>query len=78
MESHREQILETIESPDFIQEGDFGALLAVRLYPATSLTSKYVIVPYREFGETDGFVLTAYLTSLPSSRRRVTWKRCQY
>ena len=78
MQCHRDQVLETIENPDFIQEGDFGALLAVPLYPCTALTTKYVIAPYREIRKTDGFVLTAYLSSRPSSRRRVLWKRCQY
>ena len=78
MQRHRDQALETIENPDFIQEGDFGALLAVRLYPGTALTTKYVIVPYREIRKTDGFVLTAYLSSRPSSRRKVLWKRCRY
>ncbi len=75
MKKHRAEVLETIAEPDVIQQGDFGVLLAARLYPRTALTSKYVIVAYRERGETDGFVLTAYLTSRPTSRRRILWKR---
>ena len=30
MRDHKTQVLETIEEPDLIQEGDFGVLLAIR------------------------------------------------
>ena len=75
MQTHKSQVLETVEEPDFVQEGDFGVLLAVRFYPHTTLTSKYVIVAYRELDDNDGFVLTAYLTSRPTTRRRTLWTR---
>jgi len=39
------------------------------------MTSKFLIVPYREVSREDGFILTAYLTSRPSSSRSVVWKR---
>lgn len=75
MENQRDKILETIGEPDLIQEGDFGALLAIRFYPKTPLTSKYLVLAYREVTKDDGFVLTAYFTNRPSSRRAVIWKR---
>jgi hypothetical protein len=75
MSTQREQVLETVQSPDYIQEGDLGELLAVRHYPQTPLTSKFLVVAYRELSGNDGFVMTAYLTSQPSARRRITWKR---
>jgi hypothetical protein len=50
-------------------------LLAIRFYGSTRLTSKYLVVAYREASSGDGFVLTGYLTSRPSSRRAVIWKR---
>jgi len=75
MQSLHEQVLETVAEPDFIQQGDYGELLAIRLYPKTPLTQKYVVAAYREVGSQDGFVLTAYLTSHPSGRRTVLWKR---
>ncbi len=75
MQAHKPQVLETVEEPDFVQEGDYDVLLAVRFYPHTTLTSKYVIVAYRELDDEDGFVLTAYLTSGPSNRRRILWTR---
>lgn len=32
MDGLQQQVLETISSPDFIQKGDFGELLAIKLY----------------------------------------------
>lgn len=75
MFDQRERILETVTEPDMIQEGDFGELLAVRFYSTTPLTSKFLIVAYRETGADDGFVLTAYLSSRPSAKRFMIWKR---
>ncbi|MCD6169866.1 MAG: hypothetical protein J7J76_04875 [Candidatus Latescibacteria bacterium] len=75
MDNQREQILETLAEPDIIQQGDFGELLAIRFYPETPLTRKFLVVAYREVSPEDGFILTAYLTSRPSSRRVTIWKR---
>jgi hypothetical protein len=75
METQREWALETLVEPDMIQEGDFGTLLAARLYPETPLTRKYLVVVYRETNSEDGFVLTAYLASQLSARRDTLWKR---
>lgn len=69
------EVLQTIAEPDFVQEGDNGVLLAARLYPATPLTRKSLVVAYREIDYDDGFVLTAYLTSRPSATRLTLWKR---
>jgi hypothetical protein len=71
----QEQMLETVAEPDLIQQGDYGELLAIRFYPETPLTSKFLVVAYREMGSDDGFMLTSYLTNRPSPRRRVLWKR---
>ncbi|MBC7227592.1 MAG: hypothetical protein H5T61_10215 [Thermoflexales bacterium] len=71
----QEQVLETVAEPDLVQQGDFGELLAIRFYPETPLTSKFLVVAYREIGQEDGFILTAYLTNRPSQRRTVLWKR---
>ena len=75
MQAHRALVLETVGEPDFVQEGDFGVLLAARQYNQAPLAGKYVLVAYRELGKTDGFVLTAYLTRRPSLRRRILWRR---
>jgi hypothetical protein len=75
MDNQREQVLETLAEPDMIQQGDFGELLAVRLYPETPLTRKFLVVVYREISSEDGFILTVYLTSRSSARRVTIWKR---
>ena len=75
MNEQRDRALETLVGPDMIQEGDFGELLAVRFYAETPLTSKYLVVAYREVNAEDGFILTSYLSSRPLARRRVIWKR---
>ena len=75
MDGQREKVLETLGGPDIVQKGDFGELLAVRLYVETPMGEKHVIVAYRETSAGDGFVLTAYLARRPSSRREITWRR---
>ncbi len=75
VESLRQNVVETVSEPEIIQKGDFGELLAVRLYEDTPLGEKFVIAAYREVSEDDGFVLTAYLARRPSSRRETLWKR---
>ncbi len=61
MIGERERLIETIGSPDLILEGDAQAMLAVRHYKQTKITSKYLIAVYKETMQQDGFVLTAYL-----------------
>lgn len=75
MENQSERVLEPVTEPDLIQQGDFGELLAIRFYSETPLTSKFLVVAYREINSEDGFILTAYLTSRPSMRRITIWKR---
>ena len=75
MAEQRERLLETVVEPDAILEGDEGALMAVRWYADTPLTQKFLVVPYRELSSEDGFIVTAYLTSEPSPKRRILWKR---
>jgi hypothetical protein len=75
MDDERERVLETVAEPDMIQQGDFGELLAIRFWHGTPLTSKFLVVAYREVSPNDGFILTAYLTNRPSARRVVIWKR---
>lgn len=72
--SHQEMeevapILETIQSPDVIQEGRAGALLA-----AKKEDDLYLVVIYRELGLSDGFVLTAY-KARRLGKRRTIWRR---
>jgi len=57
MTTFQEGVLETVSYPSQIQEGDYGTLMAIRFYPETPLTSKYLIAVYRETQPDDGFVL---------------------
>lgn len=75
MASQRDRVLETVADPDFLQAGDVAEILAVRWYGQTPLTSKFLVVAYRETNPNDGFVLTAYFTSRASQRRPTLWKR---
>jgi len=75
MAEQRERVLETLADPELIQQGDYGVLLAIRFYVETPLTSKYLVVVYRETDRNDGFILTAYFTSRPSANRVTLWKR---
>lgn len=74
MYSQKDRILETVTSPDLIQQGDFGELIAIKFYEETPLTSKYLIVVYKEI-VFDGFIITAYYATKPSERRQTIWKR---
>ncbi len=75
MDTQKERVLETVAEPDLIQEGDYGELLAARFYEETPLTSKHLVVAYRETDTEDGFVVTACLTRRPSTQRTLLWKR---
>ena len=75
MTGEGERILETLSSPDYVQEGDSGTLIAVKHYRKTPLTEKYCCVVYRELSEDDGFILTAYFAARPADWRNVIWKR---
>lgn len=75
MANQRDLVLETLSDPDLIQQGDLGTLLAIRFYAQSPLTRKHLVVVYKEIDPSDGFVLTAYFTTAPSSRRASVWKR---
>ena len=70
MAEQRDRDLETLAAPEMIQ-GDLGELLAIRSYAETPLTSKFLVVAYREAGAADGFIFTSYLSSRPLARRRI-------
>ena len=68
-------ILETIENPDLILAGDFGEMIAVRLFKKTPVTNdKYLTVIYKETSKLDGFILTAYFSRSINKIRKIVWK----
>jgi len=75
LESQKDRVLETVANPDKIQQGDYGELIAIRFYKKTPLTSKYLVVVYKEVMNIDGFIITAYFTTNPSERRLILCKQ---
>ena len=70
-------VLETVADPDAIIEGWAGSLIATRYYPKTPITEKHLVVVYREVDPTDGFVITAFMTSKVEKiwKRGIRWQR---
>lgn len=66
-------VLETIEKPLAVFEGNSGELLAA----CEIETGKYIIVVYREVTQEDGFIITAFLTRRWNQieRRKKIWQR---
>ena len=68
-------IIETIELPDLILEGNFSERIALKMYQKTPVSqNKYQVVVYKEVDDRDGFVLTAYFCSSYNKRSKVLWK----
>lgn len=71
-----DKVLQTVSKPDKIQLGDSNEPLAIRQYTKTPVTTdKLLVVAYRETSSADGFIITAYFTSRPSTRREILWMR---
>ena len=66
-------VLETVQEPLAVFEGNEGELLAA----CEIETEKYIIVVYREVSQEDGFIITAFLTKRWKSleRRKKIWQR---
>jgi hypothetical protein len=75
MAEYRNRVMETVATPDYVQQGDSGELLAVRDYGEGPKPGRLVVVVYREAAPDDGFILTAYVAERTSSRRKILWKR---
>lgn len=72
MAGFRHDVLSVIASPDFIVQGGYDEMLAV----ARSRSGKMLVVVYKE-NDTDGFILTAYLTSKIEKliKRKMIWRK---
>lgn len=66
-------VLETIQEPVAVFEGNEGELLAA----SEIETGKYLIVVYRELNQEDGFVITSFMTKRwqKLERRKKSWPR---
>ena len=69
---HYDDVLYTIEDPDYIIEGYRKALIALKKVTK----SKFLAVVYREVSKEDGFVITAYFTSkIDLEREVIRWQK---
>lgn len=66
-------VLETIQVPLAVFEGNAGELLAGREIE----TGKYIIAVYREVNQEDGLIITAFMTKRwkQMERRKKIWQR---
>lgn len=67
-------VLETIEAPDVILEGDSNELLAAK---KRNGGKDWIVVVYKETDANDGFVLTAYVTTdfRWLLKRKIVWNK---
>lgn len=66
-------VLETVQEPLAVFEGNEGEVLAAREIE----TGKYIVAVYREVSKEDGFIITAFLTKRwkQLERRKKIWQR---
>ena len=67
------EVLDTIENPQSIYEGNQGAKIAV----SEIESEKYIAVIYKEVNKKDGFIITSFLTRKKNQleRRKKIWPR---
>ena len=73
MAGYYSEVLEAVEDPDAVYEGNSGELLAAKEIQ----TDKYIVLVYKEVSGKDGFVNTAFLSSRKKQleRRTKVWQR---
>lgn len=66
-----DEVLNTVEDPDFIIKGYREALIALK-----KIGNKFLAVIYKEISQKDGFIITAYFTNkIKLEREEIVWKR---
>jgi hypothetical protein len=64
------EVLETVETPDFVIKGNKGSLKATK----NVAKNKWLVVIYREISKKDGFVITAYFLN-KKPKGEVIWQQ---
>lgn len=69
------EILETVETPEIIFEGNNDAKITVK--QINEKTSAFMVVIYKETSLHDGFIITAYLSNKEQEfkKKKVLWKQ---
>jgi len=70
LEGRRDDVLDVVESPDWVTRGYRGSLVAWKGYGKRG----YLTVIYKELDGSDGFVITAFFTRKPKKKGKV-WPR---
>lgn len=67
------EVLETVQDPEGVYEGNAGALLAVRKIKK----EKFIVVVYKETSQKDGFIIASFLTKRENQlkRRQKIWPK---
>ena len=66
-----DEVLNTIEDPDFIIKGYRGALIALK-----KMNNKFLAVIYKELNLNEGFIITAYFTSkIKLEKEEIIWQK---
>ncbi len=66
-----DEVLNTIEDPDFIIKGYRGALIALK-----KMNNKFLAVIYKELNPNEGFIITAYFTSkIRLEKEEIIWQK---
>lgn len=67
------EILETVENPEIIYEGNYGGLIAI----SNNFGNKFIIVIYKEISDADGFIITAYCSNKIQvfEKKKILWKK---
>ena len=78
MAGNMDQVLESVEDPDYIIRGWTDELMALKYYDSIdsiSLSAKHMVVVYKEGN--DRFIITAFMTSKPDKmlRRGTIWQK---
>jgi len=69
------EILDTIEEPEIIYKGNYDSLITVGF--KHKISGKFLVVVYKETSQTDGFVITAYISNKLNlfSKKTILWKQ---
>ena len=72
MAGYRDDVLSTVEEPQYVIKGYEGALVALRRMEG----ERFLAVIYKELSQIDGFIITAYFTSkLKLEREVILWQQ---
>jgi len=70
MSGYFHDVLETVETPEFVIRGNGGTLKATR----NRGRRRWLVVVYRELSRSDGFVITAYFLDA-KPKGKIEWPR---